>query len=72
MLSTVLPEQMQLTTGAFVDAEEVADLAALLVSPLAPNTTGAEFVVDSGFSRTSERPRTCLANARRISPSMVA
>jgi NAD(P)-dependent dehydrogenase (short-subunit alcohol dehydrogenase family) len=51
-LTTVVPELMQLTTGRMVEPEEVAALAALLASPLSANTTGADFVVDSGFLKS--------------------
>jgi NAD(P)-dependent dehydrogenase (short-subunit alcohol dehydrogenase family) len=40
---------MQLSTGRFAEAEEVAAAVALLASPRSASTTGAEVVVDSGF-----------------------
>ncbi len=49
VIATVAPEQMQLTTGRFVEPQEIADAVAFLASPRAASTTGAEFVVDSGM-----------------------
>jgi len=49
VLSTIVPEPMGLTTGRMADAQEIADVVALLVSPRSANTTGSEVVVDSGF-----------------------
>ncbi|GAA3128538.1 SDR family NAD(P)-dependent oxidoreductase [Streptosporangium carneum] len=49
VMDRVAPEMMNLTTGRLADPQEVADVVALLVSPRSANTTGAEFVVDSGF-----------------------
>ena len=40
---------MQLTTGRFVEPQEIADAVAFLASPRAASTTGAEFVVDGGM-----------------------
>lgn len=48
-LTTVVPEMMQLTTGRLADAQEIADVVALLASPRSASTTGSEIVVDSGF-----------------------
>ncbi|TDD79517.1 SDR family oxidoreductase [Actinomadura darangshiensis] len=42
-------QMMALTTGRLADPQEVADVVALLASPRSGSTTGAEFVVDSGF-----------------------
>jgi NAD(P)-dependent dehydrogenase (short-subunit alcohol dehydrogenase family) len=49
VIATIAPEQMQLTTGRFVEPQEIADAVAFLASPRAASTTGAEFVVDSGM-----------------------
>ncbi|HEX6027227.1 MAG TPA: SDR family oxidoreductase [Solirubrobacter sp.] len=49
VIATLAPQQMQLTTGRFVEAQEVADVVAFLASPRAASTTGAEFVVDAGM-----------------------
>ena len=49
VIATVAPEQMQLTTGRFVEPQEIADAVAFLASPRAASTTGAEFVVDGGM-----------------------
>lgn len=49
VLETVVPETMALATGRMVEAHEVAEVVALLASPRSASTTGAEFVVDSGF-----------------------
>ena len=40
---------MQLTTGRFVEPQEIADAVALLCSPRSASTTGAEWVVDGGM-----------------------
>jgi NAD(P)-dependent dehydrogenase (short-subunit alcohol dehydrogenase family) len=48
-VATVIPQAMQLTTGRFIEAEEVASLVALLTSPVSASTTGADFVVDAGY-----------------------
>jgi NAD(P)-dependent dehydrogenase (short-subunit alcohol dehydrogenase family) len=49
VMDRLAPELMNLTTGRLVEPQEIADVVALLVSPRSANTTGAEFVVDSGF-----------------------
>ncbi|MGH2558167.1 MAG: SDR family oxidoreductase, partial [Thermomicrobiales bacterium] len=49
VMTTVAPEMMKLTTGRLGDPQEIADVVALLASPRSASTTGAEFVVDSGF-----------------------
>ena len=49
VIATVAPEQMQLTTGRFVEPQEIADAVVFLASPRAASTTGAEFVVDGGM-----------------------
>ena len=53
VIATVAPEQMQLTTGRFVEPQEIADAVALLASPRSASTTGAEFVVDGGMLEIS-------------------
>ena len=40
---------MQLTTGRFVEPQEIADAVAYLASPRSGSTTGAELVVDAGM-----------------------
>jgi NAD(P)-dependent dehydrogenase (short-subunit alcohol dehydrogenase family) len=52
VLSTLAPEMMALTTGRLADPQEVADAIALLCSPRAASTTGAEVVVDSGLVKS--------------------
>lgn len=49
VLTHVVPSMLNLATGRFVDPQEVADVVALVASPRSANTTGAEFVVDSGL-----------------------
>ena len=49
VVSTLAPAQMQLTTGRFVEPQEIADAVALLGSPRSASTTGAEWVVDGGM-----------------------
>ena len=49
VIARVAPDQMQLTTGRFVEPQEIADAVAFLASPRAASTTGAEFVVDAGM-----------------------
>jgi len=49
VVTTVAPELMQLTTGRFVEPQEVADAVAYLCSPRTASTTGAELVVDGGM-----------------------
>jgi NAD(P)-dependent dehydrogenase (short-subunit alcohol dehydrogenase family) len=49
VLTTVAPEMMQLTTGRFAEAQEIADAIAFLASPRSASTTGTELAVDSGF-----------------------
>lgn len=49
VLTTLAPEMMRLTTGRLAEPGQIADTVAFLASPLSANTTGAEFVVDSGF-----------------------
>jgi NAD(P)-dependent dehydrogenase (short-subunit alcohol dehydrogenase family) len=49
VLATAAPQAMGLSTGRLADPQEIADVVALLASPRSANTTGAEFVVDSGM-----------------------
>lgn len=49
VMDRAAPELMKLTTGRLVDPQEIANVIALLVSPRSASTTGAEFVVDSGW-----------------------
>ncbi|WP_042432002.1 SDR family NAD(P)-dependent oxidoreductase [Streptacidiphilus anmyonensis] len=49
VLDEVVPKMLNLTTGRFVEAQEVADAVVLLASPRSGSTTGAEFVVDGGL-----------------------
>ncbi len=52
VLTRIAPEMMRLTTGRLAEPEEIADAIALLVSPRSANTTGADFVVDSGHLKS--------------------
>ncbi|MGH3873075.1 MAG: SDR family NAD(P)-dependent oxidoreductase [Pseudonocardiaceae bacterium] len=52
VMDTVAPGMMNLTTGRLADPQEIADVVALLVSPRSANTTGSDFVVDSGFLKS--------------------
>jgi NAD(P)-dependent dehydrogenase (short-subunit alcohol dehydrogenase family) len=49
VLDKMLPDVLRLTTGRFVEPQEVADVIALLCSPRSGSTTGADFVVDGGL-----------------------
>ncbi|MFB4319590.1 SDR family NAD(P)-dependent oxidoreductase [Actinomadura sp. 21ATH] len=49
VIEKVAPEMMALTTGRLVEPQEIADAVVLLASPRSGSTTGADFVVDSGF-----------------------
>jgi NAD(P)-dependent dehydrogenase (short-subunit alcohol dehydrogenase family) len=40
---------MQLTTGRLAEPQEIADAVVLLASPRSGSTTGAPFVIDSGW-----------------------
>jgi NAD(P)-dependent dehydrogenase (short-subunit alcohol dehydrogenase family) len=51
-LSTVAPKAMRLSTGRLAEAQEIADMVALLASPRSGSTTGSEIVVDSGFVKS--------------------
>ena len=52
-ISTLAPQTMRLSTGRLAEAQEIADVVALLASPRSASTTGAEFVVDSGMLKTT-------------------
>jgi NAD(P)-dependent dehydrogenase (short-subunit alcohol dehydrogenase family) len=52
VVATLAPAQMQLTTGRFAEAQEIADAVAFLASPRSASTTGAELVVDSGMLKS--------------------
>jgi NAD(P)-dependent dehydrogenase (short-subunit alcohol dehydrogenase family) len=45
-------EAQQVTTGRMTEAEEVAALIAFLLSDVAGNITGAEYVIDGGMIKT--------------------
>lgn len=47
-----LPGAMGVTTGRFVQPEEVASLVAYLASPLAASVNGADYVIDGGTLKT--------------------
>jgi NAD(P)-dependent dehydrogenase (short-subunit alcohol dehydrogenase family) len=49
VMSSVVPELMQLATGRLAEPQEIADAVALLASPRSGSTTGTELVVDSGW-----------------------
>ncbi|MFG2533392.1 SDR family NAD(P)-dependent oxidoreductase [Streptomyces sp. NPDC048516] len=49
VINNVVPQMLSLTTGRFVEPQEIADAVALLVSPRSGSTNGAEFVIDSGL-----------------------
>jgi len=49
VLDTTGPQMMGLSTGRFVDPQEVADVIALLASPRSASTNGADVVVDAGM-----------------------
>jgi NAD(P)-dependent dehydrogenase (short-subunit alcohol dehydrogenase family) len=53
VMTTVAPQVMQLTTGRLVDASEVAEAVAFLVSPRSASTTGVELVVDGGWIKAT-------------------
>ncbi len=52
LIADVLPAALNLSTGRFATAEEVAQLTLLLASPLSASTTGADFSLDSGVTKT--------------------
>jgi NAD(P)-dependent dehydrogenase (short-subunit alcohol dehydrogenase family) len=45
-------EAQHVTTGRMTEAEEVAALIAFLLSDVAGNITGAEYVIDGGMIKT--------------------
>ena len=47
-----LPAATGVTTGRFVEPEEVAALVAWLASPYAVNVTGSDYVIDGGVKKT--------------------
>ncbi|HTF49943.1 MAG TPA: SDR family NAD(P)-dependent oxidoreductase [Pseudonocardia sp.] len=53
VLTSVAPQMMQLATGRLIEPSEIADVVALLVSPRSASTTGAEFVVDAGWLKST-------------------
>jgi len=53
VMDKAVPEAMRLSTGRLADPQEVADAVLLLASPRSGSTTGADFVVDSGFLKTA-------------------
>jgi NAD(P)-dependent dehydrogenase (short-subunit alcohol dehydrogenase family) len=53
VMTTVAPQVMKLTTGRLVDASEVAEAVAFLVSPRSASTTGVELVVDGGWIKAT-------------------
>jgi NAD(P)-dependent dehydrogenase (short-subunit alcohol dehydrogenase family) len=53
VMSTVVPEIMQLVTGRLAEPREIADAVVLLASPRSGSTTGAELAVDSGWLKAS-------------------
>jgi NAD(P)-dependent dehydrogenase (short-subunit alcohol dehydrogenase family) len=49
VLDSVVPDMLNLSTGRFVEPQEIADAVVLLASPRSGSTTGAEFVIDGGL-----------------------
>ncbi|MFE0358065.1 oxidoreductase [Streptomyces nigra] len=47
-----MPEALDITTGRFTEAEEVAALIVFLLSDVAGNVTGADYVIDGGMVKT--------------------
>ncbi|WP_028934156.1 SDR family NAD(P)-dependent oxidoreductase [Pseudonocardia spinosispora] len=45
-------QMMNLTTGRLGEPQEIADVVALLASPRAASTTGADYIVDAGLLKT--------------------
>jgi NAD(P)-dependent dehydrogenase (short-subunit alcohol dehydrogenase family) len=52
VMTSVVPELMQLSTGRLADPQEIADAVVLLASPRSGSTNGTQFVVDSGLLKT--------------------
>ena len=52
VMTSVVPDLMQLSTGRLADPQEIADAVVLLASPRSGSTNGTEFVVDSGLLKT--------------------
>jgi NAD(P)-dependent dehydrogenase (short-subunit alcohol dehydrogenase family) len=53
LMTTTAPQMMALATGRLAEPQEIADAVVLLASPRSGSTTGADFVVDSGFLKAS-------------------
>lgn len=51
-IDVVVPQSMGITTGRVTEAEEVADLALFLASPVSANITGTETLIDGGQTKT--------------------
>ncbi|BCB74597.1 SDR family oxidoreductase [Phytohabitans flavus] len=52
-LLRVLPGQVGMTTGRFVEPAEVATLVAYLASPITASVAGADFMIDGGAVKTA-------------------
>jgi NAD(P)-dependent dehydrogenase (short-subunit alcohol dehydrogenase family) len=53
VITTKVPEMMQLTTGRLVEPQEIADAVVLLASPRSASSTGSEVVVDGGMLKAA-------------------
>jgi len=49
LLDKTLPEMLRLTTGRFVEPQEIANAVVLLASPRSGSTNGTDLVVDGGL-----------------------
>jgi NAD(P)-dependent dehydrogenase (short-subunit alcohol dehydrogenase family) len=49
VLDEMLPRVLRLTTGRFVEPQEIADAVVWLASPRSASTVGADLVVDGGL-----------------------
>ncbi|MBW8806189.1 MAG: SDR family oxidoreductase [Catenulisporales bacterium] len=49
LLDKALPEMLRLSTGRFVEPQEIADAVVLLASPRSGSTNGSDFVIDGGL-----------------------